>query len=89
MAERSNAHDSKSCYAGMYTRVQIPFSAPQKRIYHQVYPFLFCIERLAGILELIKGSREELCVGNFKKLCELFVKRIDIAVLCAIMKWKK
>ena len=28
MAERSNAHDSKSCYAGMYTRVQIPFSAP-------------------------------------------------------------
>ncbi len=32
MAERSNAHDSKSCYAGMYTRVQIPFSAPQKKI---------------------------------------------------------
>lgn len=30
MAERLNAHDSKSCYAGMYTRVQIPFSAPQK-----------------------------------------------------------
>ena len=28
MAERSNAHDSKSCYAGMHTRVQIPFSAP-------------------------------------------------------------
>ena len=28
MAERLNAHDSKSCYAGMYTRVQIPFSAP-------------------------------------------------------------
>ena len=51
MAERSNAHDSKSCYAGMYTRVQIPFSAPQKEIYHQVYLFLFCIERLAGNLE--------------------------------------
>lgn len=31
MAERSNAHDSKSCYAGMYTRVQIPFSAPRKK----------------------------------------------------------
>ena len=30
MAERLNAHDSKSCYAGMYTRVQIPFSAPNK-----------------------------------------------------------
>ena len=30
MAERLNAHDSKSCYAGMYTRVQIPFSAPKK-----------------------------------------------------------
>ena len=28
MAERSNAHDSKSCDAGMYPRVQIPFSAP-------------------------------------------------------------
>ena len=31
MAERLNAHDSKSCYAGMYTRVQIPLSAPQKQ----------------------------------------------------------
>ncbi len=30
MAERSNAHDSKSCDAGMYPRVQIPFSAPAK-----------------------------------------------------------
>ena len=40
MAERSNAHDSKSCYAGMYTRVQIPFSAPQKRICRLTYPFL-------------------------------------------------
>ena len=29
MAERSNAHDSKSCDAGMYPRVQIPFSAPR------------------------------------------------------------
>ena len=28
MAEWSNAHDSKSCDAGMYPRVQIPFSAP-------------------------------------------------------------
>ena len=31
MAERLNAHDSKSCYAGMYTRVQIPFSAPNPK----------------------------------------------------------
>ena len=41
MAERLNAHDSKSCYAGMYTRVQIPFSAPQKRICRKTYPFLY------------------------------------------------
>ena len=30
MAERLNAHDSKSCDAGMYPRVQIPLSAPEK-----------------------------------------------------------
>ena len=30
MAERSNAHDSKSCDAGMYPWVQIPLSAPAK-----------------------------------------------------------
>ena len=30
MAERLNAHDSKSCDAGMYPRVQIPLSAPNK-----------------------------------------------------------
>ena len=59
MAERLNAHDSKSCDAGMYPRVQIPLSAPQKRICQQTYPFLLHIERLAGILELIKGSHEE------------------------------
>ena len=29
MAERLNAHDSKSCDAGMYPRVQIPLSAPK------------------------------------------------------------
>ena len=29
MAERSNAHDSKSCYGVTHTRVQIPFSAPR------------------------------------------------------------
>ena len=56
MAERSNAHDSKSCYAGMYTRVQIPFSAPQKRIYRLVYLFLFDVVdferdlRVGGVL---------------------------------------
>ena len=59
MAERLNAHDSKSCDAGMYPRVQIPLSAPQKKIYHQVYLFLLHIERLAGILEVFEGSREE------------------------------
>ena len=32
MAERSNAHDSKSCDAGMYPRVQIPFSAPKDEV---------------------------------------------------------
>ena len=31
MAERLNAHDSKSCDAGMYPRVQIPLSAPQNK----------------------------------------------------------
>ena len=31
MAEWSNAHDSKSCDAGMYPRVQIPFSAPSSK----------------------------------------------------------
>ena len=31
MAEWSNAHDSKSCDAGTYPRVQIPFSAPRKK----------------------------------------------------------
>ena len=30
MAERLNAHDSKSCDAGMYPRVQIPLSAPKR-----------------------------------------------------------
>ena len=44
MAERSNAHDSKSCDAGMYPRVQIPFSAPQKEIDIFVYLFLYCTE---------------------------------------------
>ena len=39
MAERLNAHDSKSCYAGMYTRVQIPFSAPKKRT--GIFPVFF------------------------------------------------
>ena len=40
MAERLNAHDSKSCYAGMYTRVQIPLSAPEKEIPQRVSLFL-------------------------------------------------
>ncbi len=31
MAEWSNAHDSKSCDAGMYPWVQIPLSAPRKK----------------------------------------------------------
>ena len=61
MAERLNAHDSKSCYAGMYTRVQIPFSAPQKRICLWAYPFLFeTVEierdlRVGGVLQEQNG----------------------------------
>ncbi len=39
MAERLNAHDSKSCYAGMYTRVQIPFSAPKSGDFPFKKPF--------------------------------------------------
>ena len=39
MAERSNAHDSKSCDAGMYPRVQIPLSAPEIR--HPFWDALF------------------------------------------------
>ncbi len=43
MAERLNAHDSKSCYAGMYTRVQIPFSAPKiRRPFMDVLFFVDC-----------------------------------------------
>ena len=38
MAERSNAHDSKSCDAGMYPWVQIPLSAP--RMGRLMPPFL-------------------------------------------------
>ena len=30
MAEWSNAHDSKSCYVGTRTGVQIPLSAPNE-----------------------------------------------------------
>ena len=44
MAERSNAHDSKSCYGVTHTRVQIPFSAPEKLVW--TYPnelFLFAL----------------------------------------------
>ena len=39
MAERSNAHDSKSCDAGMYPRVQIPFSAPRTGRVRSVFFF--------------------------------------------------
>ena len=46
MAERSNAHDSKSCYAGMYTRVQIPFSAPQKKDMSKGISFFVCFIRI-------------------------------------------
>ena len=51
MAERSNAHDSKSCYAGMYTRVQIPFSAPKWRFFSDFslknrYFYIFLLKKL-------------------------------------------
>ena len=42
MAERLNAHDSKSCDAGMYPRVQIPLSAPEKEVPFG-YLFFYCI----------------------------------------------
>ena len=48
MAERSNAHDSKSCYAGMYTRVQIPFSAPTKKDEFLLIFFCLCYEFRKG-----------------------------------------
>lgn len=51
MAERSNAHDSKSCDAGMYPRVQIPFSAPKlrfytRKMYKTVFLYIFLCEHL-------------------------------------------
>ena len=56
-----------------------------------IWYILFClrIERLAGSLELSRVHARNFAWGILKKLCELFVKRIDIAVRCAIMKWKK
>ena len=42
MAERLNAHDSKSCYAGMYTRVQIPLSAPRNKDRHFCLSLFHC-----------------------------------------------
>ena len=59
MAERLNAHDSKSCYAGMYTRVQIPFSAPQKVIYLGVYHFLFDTNEIERDLRVGAILREQ------------------------------
>ena len=64
MAERLNAHDSKSCYAGMYTRVQIPFSAPKRRINnaktlkirlfsYSIKDYLFKIGEVRGISKRI------------------------------------
>ena len=43
MAERLNAHDSKSCYAGMYTRVQIPLSAPRNKDRHLCLSLFHCL----------------------------------------------
>ena len=43
MAEWSNAHDSKSCYVGIRTGVQIPLSAPIKG--RLMPPFLRVAER--------------------------------------------
>ena len=45
MAERSNAHDSKSCDAGMYPRVQIPFSAPYVNNTNSVAEFVLFFAR--------------------------------------------
>ena len=78
MAERSNAHDSKSCYAGMYTRVQIPFSAPRKRK-ALCLPFFVAWIRLAGSLELSrvhascerKKDRGKLLLGEQRRFVAL------------------
>lgn len=67
MAERSNAHDSKSCDAGMYPRVQIPLSAPvNKRVsaffgnpffFSKLYHTIFCACHLKrGFIENLSAS---------------------------------
>lgn len=56
MAEWSNAHDSKSCDAGTYPRVQIPFSAPRKKT--DLFR-LFCCKVRGRKSCVFKGSREE------------------------------
>ena len=68
MAERLNAHDSKSCYAGMYTRVQIPFSAPQKGICRKAYLFLFDLSELERDLRV-----EPFCES--KTLCLVMLRQ--------------
>lgn len=61
MAERSNAHDSKSCDAGMYPRVQISFSAPQKGT-EFVRSFFSC-----PIGRALKGERRMMRTGAGRK----------------------
>ena len=53
MAERLNAHDSKSCYAGMYTRVQIPFSAPKRQVSLGNLSFFYLIRKALYVSKVI------------------------------------
>ena len=65
MAERLNAHDSKSCYAGMYTRVQIPFSAPKKKTGES--RLFFGVKRLAGNLAFARVHARRNKSGKIKR----------------------
>ena len=76
-----NAHDSKSCYAGMYTRVQIPFSAPiVKALVFDIktsafYLFLSLFTYIiATIIEPDKVIKE---INNDKSINVLFEKKLN------------
>ena len=81
MAERLNAHDSKSCDAGMYPRVQIPLSAPTKRTFGNKSPFCYTI--LPKILDFFKCISYNLFT-NFNKGI-LIMKRIFIILITALI----
>ena len=78
MAERLNAHDSKSCYAGMYTRVQIPFSAPQKRDKHCLISFLFVIMYIERDLRVGAVLREQNALPCGRKTTRMLTAKDDV-----------